>query len=449
MNRMNIVITGHVDHGKSTLIGRLLADTESLPEGKLDSVRNMCAKNARPFEYAFLLDALEDEQKQGITIDSARVFFKSEQREYIIIDAPGHIEFLKNMLTGASRAKAAVLLIDAAEGIAENSRRHGLLLSLLGIRQVVVAVNKMDLVGYDKTVFDTIVEEYGEYLAGLGITPKHFIPVAARNGDNLKNRSEEMGWYTGATVLEALDGFEEEKDLDEKPFAMPVQDIYKFTADNDNRRIFAGTVVSGSLKVGDQVTFLPSGKSSRVRSIESFNTPVKMTASAGEAAGFTLETQIYVKPGEVAVVDGVSSVKTSSQFRANVFWLANRPFEAGRQYKLKLAASKAPVVIESIEKLIDARSLDSSQEKNSIERHEAATVVLRTSDLIAFDTFENNEPLGRFVIIDEYNIAGGGIILNEENSSAAVIRTHTQQEIELNAYIRKHYPHWECVEITS
>jgi len=449
MNRMNIVITGHVDHGKSTLIGRLLADTNSLPEGKLEAVKSMCAKNARPFEYAFLLDALEDEQKQGITIDSARVFFKSSLREYIIIDAPGHIEFLKNMLTGASRASAAVLLIDAKEGIAENSRRHGLLLSLLGIRQVVVAVNKMDLVNYSKETFDNIVRDYSEYLAGLGITPKHFIPVAAREGDNLKNTSEHMPWYTGETILEALDGFEEDKALQEKPFAMPLQDVYKFTANNDDRRIFAGTVVSGSVSVGDQVTFLPSGKSSRVSSIESFNTPIKYSVSAGEAAGFTLETQIYVKPGEVAVVEGQSDLKTSNLFRANVFWLGNKPFETGKQYKLKLAASKSPVVIEKIEKLIDAQSLDNNDNRTDIKRHEAATVVLRTSNFLAFDTFENNEPLGRFVIIDEYNIAGGGIILESIATETLTKRIYSQQEIELNAYVRKHYPHWECKEISN
>ncbi len=447
MNRMNIVITGHVDHGKSTLTGRLLADTNSLPEGKLEAVKNMCAKNARPFEYAFLLDALEDEQKQGITIDSARVFFKSDRREYIIIDAPGHIEFLKNMLTGASRASAAVLLIDAKEGIAENSRRHGLLLSLLGIRQVTVAVNKMDMVGYDKNIFDTIVREYGEYLAGLGITPGHFIPIAARDGDNLKNPSENMPWYKGKTVMESLDSFEDEKKLEEKPFAMPLQDIYKFTANGDDRRIFAGTVVSGTLNVGDRVTFLPSGKSSRVSTVESFNTPAKTSVSIGEAAGFTLETQIYVKAGEVAVIEGKSALKTSNLFRANVFWLGSKPFETGKEYKLKLAASKSSVVIESIEKLIDAQSLDKAEDRNEIKRHEAATVVLRTSNFLAFDSFAENEPLGRFVIIDDYNIAGGGIILNAIERATLTTRVYSEQEIELNAYIRKHYPHWQCKTI--
>ena len=186
---MNIVIVGHVDHGKSTIIGRLLADTHSLPIGKLEQVKATCERNAKPFEYAFLLDALKEEQAQGVTIDSARVFFKTPKRHYIIIDAPGHIEFLKNMVTGASRAQAALLVIDANEGVRENSRRHGYMLSMLGIRQIAILVNKMDLVGYDQATFDRIVREYGQFLTEVNIRPSSFIPVGGRDGDNIADRS--------------------------------------------------------------------------------------------------------------------------------------------------------------------------------------------------------------------------------------------------------------------
>ena len=202
--KMNIVIIGHVDHGKSTLVGRLLADTNSLPEGKLEAVKANCAKNARPFEYAFLLDALKDEQAQGITIDSARCFFHSDKREYILIDAPGHIEFLKNMISGAARAEAAVLVIDAHEGIQENSRRHGYLLSMLGIRQIVVAVNKMDLVDHSRGIFDAVRKEYTQFLSQIQVSAQHFIPVSARDGDHIADRSSKMDWYDGPTILEAL-----------------------------------------------------------------------------------------------------------------------------------------------------------------------------------------------------------------------------------------------------
>jgi bifunctional enzyme CysN/CysC len=228
--RMDIVIVGHVDHGKSTVIGRLLADTNSLPDGKLESIREYCARNSRPFEYAFLLDALKDEQAQGITIDTARTFFKSDKRDYVIIDAPGHIEFLKNMVTGAARAEAAVLVIDAKEGIQENSKRHGYLLSMLGIKQIVVAVNKMDLVDYSRQAFEDIRDEYVAFLARIGATPRFFVPLAAFPGEGMVGPSEKMPWYKGPDLLTAMDSFEKAPSKDAQPFRLPVQDVYKFTA---------------------------------------------------------------------------------------------------------------------------------------------------------------------------------------------------------------------------
>ena len=204
---LNIVTVGHVDHGKSTVIGRLLADAGALPKGKLESIRENCRRNSKPFEYAFLLDALHNEQDQGITIDTARCFFKSDKRRYIIIDAPGHIEFLKNMVTGASRAEAALMVIDAARGVEENTRRHGYFLSMLGIRQVAVLVNKMDLVGYSEEVYRSIVTEFTEFLAKINISPAAFIPVSGMEGDNIAIRSERTPWYFGPTVLEQMDAF--------------------------------------------------------------------------------------------------------------------------------------------------------------------------------------------------------------------------------------------------
>jgi bifunctional enzyme CysN/CysC len=242
--QLHIVIVGHVDHGKSTVIGRLLADTGSLPEGKLDQVRAMCARNARPFEYAFLLDALKNEQAQGITIDTARCFFKTARRDYILNDAPGHIEFLKNMVTGAARAEAALLVIDANEGIQENSKRHGYMASMLGIKQVAVLVNKMDLVDYSEDVFRYIREEYLAFLSRLGVEPVAFIPISAREGINMTAVSPETPWYGGPSVLEQIDAFTPASDRRGKPFRMPVQDIYKFTAEGDDRRIVVGTVSS-------------------------------------------------------------------------------------------------------------------------------------------------------------------------------------------------------------
>src|SRR5262249_23089630 len=229
LEQMNIVIVGHVDHGKSTVVGRLLADTGSLPDGKLEAVRKECERTGKPFEYAFLLDALTDEQDQGITIDTARSFFKTSRREYIIIDAPGHIEFLKNMISGAARAEAAVLVIDAKEGVRENSRRHGYILSMLGIQQTIIFGNKMDLVSRSETTFQDIEREYRAFLKSIGAAaPKAFIPISAVHGENLAQKSIQMPWYKGPTLLEALDGFVKAPPKSDRSLRMPVQAVYKF-----------------------------------------------------------------------------------------------------------------------------------------------------------------------------------------------------------------------------
>ncbi len=410
---MNIVIVGHVDHGKSTVIGRLLADTGSLPEGKLESVRERCRKNAKPFEYAFLLDALKDEQEQGITIDAARCFFKSDKRDYIIIDAPGHIEFLRNMVTGAARAEAALLVIDANEGIQENSKRHGYLLSMLGIKKIAVLVNKMDLVDYDKTVFENIVTEYSAFLETIGVTPLTFVPISAFHGDNIIGYSDHTPWYEGKDVLSLLDSLDSEGASDQEPFRMPVQGIYKFTKGGDDRRIVAGTVEYGSLSVGDHVTFYPSGKGSKVKSIESFATEKKTTIGAGYATGFTLEEQIYIKRGEIAVkTDDVIEPISATGFKANIFWLGKTPLTIGKSYNFKVGTMTVSGTVEEIIRTLDASSLDASV-KAVVDRHEVAEILIKTNKPVAFDLSQGLAKTSRFVIVDDYEIAGGGIILSQ------------------------------------
>lgn len=407
---MSIVIVGHVDHGKSTIIGRLLADTNSLPLGKLEQVREKCRRNSKPFEYAFLLDALKDEQEQGITIDSARCFFKTEKRNYILIDAPGHIEFLKNMVTGASRAEAALLVIDANEGIKENSKRHGYLLSMLGIKQLCVLVNKMDLVDYDNSKYNSIVKEYSEFLSKINVIPSQFIPVSGFKGENILNRSENMPWYTGSTLLEALDGFVSEKSPKDKPFRMPVQGVYKFTKEGDDRRIVAGTIETGLLNVGDEVQFYPSGKKSKVKTIEDFNAEKRDSISAGYSTGFTLDEQIYVKRGDLAVISGQKEPKVTTKIRVNLFWLGKNPLEKNKEYYLKLGTSKVIIRLEEVLKVLDASSL-SSKVAEKIERNEVAECILTLNKEIALDLSEEIANTGRFVIVDNYDIAGGGIVL--------------------------------------
>ncbi len=407
---MNIVVVGHVDHGKSTIIGRLLADTDSLPEGKLEFVRETCRRNAKPFEYAFLLDALKDEQAQGITIDLARCFFKTEKRNYNILDAPGHIEFLKNMITGAARAEAALLVIDAGEGIQENSRRHGYMLSLLGIKQVAVLINKMDLADYREDIYKSIKQEYAEFLNEIGIKPDQFVPVSGMEGGNIAHLSDKMPWYKGNTVLDILDLFEEEKSAADKPFRMPVQGVYKFTRGGDNRRIVSGTVESGILQVGDEVIFYPSGKKSAVKSIEGFNVPKQKSVSAGYAAGFTLTDQIFVARGEIATIEGQPKPGITSRIKANIFWLGREDLVKGKTYILKLGTAKIEAALEKVLKVIDASTL-ASAEKESLEKHDVAECIFKLEKDIAFDPPDLLVQNSRFVIVDNYEISGGGLVL--------------------------------------
>jgi bifunctional enzyme CysN/CysC len=411
-DQMNVVIVGHVDHGKSTVVGRLLADTDALPLGKLENVRRECERTGKPFEYAFLLDALEDEQDQGITIDTARCFFKSSQRDYIIIDAPGHIEFLKNMISGAARAEAAVLVIDAKEGVRENSRRHGYILAMLGIRQVVVCVNKMDLVGYDQAHFEKIEKEYRAFLESIGaVSPRQFIPISAIEGVNLANRGAAKGtaWYKGPTLLEVLDGIPKAPPKVDQPLRMPVQAVYKFTKQGDDRRIIAGRIEAGRAKVGDKVVFTPSNKVSTIRSIEAFNAPARNEIEAGWSTGFTLTEEIYITRGEV-MSHVAKSPLVGTRLRVNMIWLGKKPFVAGRDYKLKLGTSALPVRIHKINKVIDASEAGSTLAKDHVGRHDVADLVLEVRQQVAFDLTAECEATGRFVIVDGYDVAGGGII---------------------------------------
>jgi bifunctional enzyme CysN/CysC len=420
--KMNIVMVGHVDHGKSTIVGRLLADTHSLPKGKLEQIRKTCERNSKPFEYAFLIDALKDEQSQGITIDSARVFFKTRTRDYIIIDAPGHIEFLKNMVTGASRAEAALLVIDADEGVQENSRRHGYMLSMLGIKQVAILINKMDLVAWNEEVFDRVREEYSKFLSHLNMKVARYIPLSGREGDNVAFPSRRMGWYQGETVLQILDGFEKERPPLDKPFRMPVQDVYKFTNFDDQRRIVAGMVETGRLRPGDEVIFLPSGKKSRVRTIEVFHKSSPREALAGYAAGITLQEQIYISRGEMATKLGEPKPRVTTRLRTSLFWLGRDPMVKGKEYLLKLGTARVPVKLEEVHRVMDASDLHLFHGKDRVDRHDVGECTFNLKRAIAFDLAEEIAVTGRFVIVDQYEISGGGIILESLEDEQTWVR---------------------------
>ncbi len=411
--QFSLVVVGHVDHGKSTVIGRLLADTGSLPEGKLEQVRAECARNAKPFEYAFLLDALKAEQAQGITIDTARSFFKGASRDYIIIDAPGHIEFLKNMITGAARAEAAVLVIDAKEGVRENSRRHGYMLSMLGIRQVIVAINKMDLADYSQAKFEAIVTEFSAFLGQIGIKPQAFVPIAAFHGVNLTSPSpKEMSWFDGPSLLGQIDRFAKEAEASKQPLRLPVQDVYKFTEEGDDRRIIAGRVETGSVKAGDKVVFWPSGKHATVKTLEEFNRPTPASFEAGKSVGVTLEPEIYVRQGDIMVREDQARLHVGTRLKVNIFWMGRQPFVQGRKYKLKLGTAATTVWLEEIRSVLDASNLG-TEKRAQVEQYEVGECVLETFKPVAYDLTADIASTGRFVIVDGYEIAGGGIILED------------------------------------
>ena len=296
---MRIVIVGHVDHGKSTLIGRLLAETGSLPDGKLEQLKAVSARRGMPFELSFLLDALQTERDQGITIDTSQIRFRTPSRDFVLIDAPGHTEFLRNMITGASQADAALLIVDAAEGVREQTRRHGYLLHLLGVRQVVVVINKMDRVSYDDSRFRELDAEISAHLGGFGVKPAAVIPISARHGDGVVARTAAIDWYTGPTVVEALDRFAPAQPASALPLRLPVQAVYKF----DDRRIIAGRIESGTHRGrrrdrGGAVGQARTGALHRGVA-ESPKPQPGAAASAGRSVGITIDRDLFIARGDV------------------------------------------------------------------------------------------------------------------------------------------------------
>jgi bifunctional enzyme CysN/CysC len=357
------------------------------------------------------MDALLEEQAQNITMDTTRVPFSTARRAYTIIDAPGHKEFLKNMITGAASADAAILIVDAKEGLREQTRRHGFLLSLLGLKQIVVAVNKMDLVNYDEQVFEKIRAELGDFLARLGLPGPRFVPISAKHGEGLLKASGRMPWYHGPMLLEVLDQFRAAPPIQGAPLRLTVQDVYRF----DARRIVAGLVEAGSVSVGHPIEFHPGGKRSRVKSIETW--PVSADAAApagpvgaGRAVAITLEDELFVERGQI----GAPPQDTPTEarvFSARIFWLHAEPFRVGELVPLRLGTQQAEARLVAIHRTLDAVTLDSgSGPTGEVKRHEVAEIRLRVRRPIACDAGGRIPSLGRFVLIRGRRIAGGGVI---------------------------------------
>jgi bifunctional enzyme CysN/CysC len=423
-NKLGVVIVGHVDHGKSTLIGRLLHDTGSFMDGKYEELKAVCERRNVPFEWSFLLDAFQAERDQAVTIDTTQIWFKSAKRPYVIIDAPGHREFLKNMISGAAFADAAILVVDAAEGIREQTKRHAYLLHLLGLRQIVVAINKMDSAAYDVKRFNEVSGEITAYLAGIGVKPHSIIPIAARHGENIVTRSENMPWYKGLTLLETLDSFGPIAPPVERPLRFPVQDVYRF----DETRIIAGRIESGLIRKGDKLIFSPSNRTATVVSIEKWNVPHDiLSAQAGESVGITLDQPIFVARGDIASHEARAPMLTHV-FRANIFWLGKKPLRVGSHYKIKLSTYEAVVTVQSIDRVINTDDL-SRAERDAVEINEMAEVTFSSREMLALDPFLENDKMGRAVIIENHDVVGGGIISMEGLADQRKVQPKGQENL--------------------
>jgi len=405
MDVLSFVIVGHVDHGKSTLIGRLLFDTDSLPPDKIEEIKKASAGQGRRTEFAYLLDHLEEERKQGITIDTTQVFFKSPKRRYVIIDAPGHVEFVKNMITGASQAEAAVLIVDVAEGVKEQTRRHSYMLSLLGLKQVVVVMNKMDLVDFSQETFDSVKNDVTQWLKSIDIEPMLYIPISAIDGENVTAKSEKMDWYAGPTFLESLDTLQNQVLPEDKPLLFPIQDVYKI----DEKRINAGRVEAGVIEKGTTIKILPSGHTTNVSTIEKFMEDPRR-AVAGECIGMTTEDAVFLDRGNVVTLPESAPAMTD-RVHASIFWMTKQDYTDNLRLIIRCSTQETSCKIETISKRINSSTLEVIEENADVIKNlEVAEVIIKTKKPIAIKDFNDVQEMGRFVLVHDENICAGGII---------------------------------------
>jgi sulfate adenylyltransferase large subunit/thioredoxin-dependent adenylylsulfate APS reductase len=423
---VRIVIVGHVDHGKSTLIGRLLSETGSLPDGKLDELKAVSARRGMAFEWSFLLDALQTERDQGITIDTSQIRFRTPARDFVLIDAPGHVEFLRNMITGAAQADAALLLVDAAEGVREQTLRHAYLLHLLGIRQVVVVINKMDRVDYDEGRFREIDAEISARLVDFGLKPAAVIPISARHGDGVVVRTSAIDWYRGPTVIEALDRFAPARPATALPLRLPVQAVYRF----DDRRIVAGRVQSGRIEVGDEIAVAPSGKRALVRSIEVWpgnGDADPSEASAGQSVGIMLDRELFIARGDV-IAHAERRVPSGRRLKARIFWLHDTPLATRTYVSVRIGTAETRGTVTKIRNTLDpgdqsaaSRNVEQNRRgQNQIGQNQIGEVEITLSNPIAADQHEANPGTGRVVLDVGGYIAGGGLVLALDDESQTI-----------------------------
>ena len=413
MELLRFTTAGSVDDGKSTLIGRLLYDSKSIFEDQLEAVESASERlgNAE-LNLALLTDGLRAEREQGITIDVAYRYFATPKRKFIIADTPGHIEYTRNMVTGASTADAAIILVDARNGIIEQTKRHSYIASLLRIDYVVVAINKMDLVDFSEEVYDRIREEYRHIAELLHLKKVYFIPISALKGDNVVNPSEHTPWYKGETLLHLLEQIPLKEGLENQPFRFPVQYVVRpQTAELPDYRAYAGRIASGTVKVGDEVTILPSYTKSRISRIDEGTKEIQ-EARAPQSVSLSLEDDVDVSRGS-QIVKSAELPLTGQQVEVLVCWLNHRPLQLRQKYIIRHTTDELQGIVTSIDYKVNINTLENNYEDKKVDMNDIARLTLKVSKPLAYDLYERNRTLGSLIFIDEgtNETVGAGMIV--------------------------------------
>ncbi|MEZ8252995.1 sulfate adenylyltransferase subunit CysN [Vibrio splendidus] len=446
---LRFLTCGNVDDGKSTLIGRLLFDSKLIYEDQMAAIEKDSQKfntTDESFDLALLVDGLQSEREQGITIDVAYRYFSTDKRKFIIADTPGHEQYTRNMVTGASTCDLAIVMVDARYGIQTQTRRHSYICSLLGIKHIIVAINKMDLMEYRQEVYQKIKSDYREMAKNFNIDDIRFVPISALKGDNVVTPSENMDWYPGATLMKLLETVKIDQDKDLEHMRFPVQYVNR---PNLNFRGFCGTLASGQISVGDEITALPSSKSSTVKSIFTYDGEPK-SAQPGQAITITLEDEIDVSRGDMLVHKG-SEPQLTNKLDAHIVWMDENPLRCHKEYTFKFATKSCTGKVSAIKHKVDVNTLEQHAENSeTVELNEIGLTAVKLTDQIAIDRYVDLPQTGAFVVIDRYTnvTVGAGIVsgindFDEEKAS----RGYTPSEIALNDYVCKYFPEWGCKSI--
>jgi len=452
---LRFLTCGSVDDGKSTLIGRMLYDSKMIFDDQLSAAESESKKygtTGEKIDMALLVDGLQSEREQGITIDVAYRFFATENRKFIIADTPGHEQYTRNMVTGASTADVAIILIDARKGILTQTRRHSFIVSLLGIEHVIVTINKMDLVDYSEETFNQISQAYSELASELKIKNTYFMPVSALDGDNVVDKSKNTPWYDGKPLLGLLDSMDISKEIKAENFRFPVQYVNR---PNLDFRGFCGTIAAGSLKVGDEITVLPSGKTTKVKSIinggnitEANRQATSDEAYAPMAISITTEDEVDISRGDM-IVHTHSLPRVSNSLKVMLVWMDEKPMDITRTYDIKRATSVIPGSFEHINYKIDVNTYERTQVAE-LGLNDIASCKMLLTRPIAADSYKENKETGSFIVIDRItnNTVGAGMIVDvtkrESDKTVHTSKHYTDTEKALNLYIRENFPEWDC-----